>query len=265
MKVCDITTDTLDRMAQSVRYYLSYINSVTVLTRLIEESTIRYPISEYVERNINVSEVEIEHTFEDFSSKKADFVFKIDESKKYAFEFKYVKGPSKPEQKAKFLLNFQLYYNDLVRLAYLNRNHKYRSFFLIAGDAYDFSTYLMRDGIIEPKKNHKYNDESRSPKGRFSDFLLSFETSGSELVKFFDASQLYYLKGTPKEILNTFNGHKGNQISLYKKFKENFKDVKNIFPDEYYGIETELVSLCNDRNSGLSQSVGIWEVKYKNK
>lgn len=263
IKINDITNDSLKQIAQSVQYYLSYINTVTILTRQIEESTIRYPISDYVERRINVSDAEFEHTMEGFPSKKNDFFFEIPEDKHFVFEFKYVKGPSEKRKKINYQLDFQLYFNDLVRLAYLNKEYKYRSFFLIAGASYDFLTFLVRDGMNEPPKIGEIENNTRMPKGRFSDYLLSFDTSEEEPKRLFDASQLYHKTKDLKTIYDKPNKTIKKKEYFYKNFLKKYTNDEIIFPPKYYGIETTLVALLNDETD--KQSVGIWEVNYKSK
>ena len=265
----DINDDSLKQIAESVQYYLSYFNTVTNLSRQIEESTIRYPVSEYVERKMEVSEAEFEHSMEGFPSKRTDFIFKISKDKRFAFEFKYVKAPTETHKRINYLLDFKLYFNDLVRLAYLNKEHHYRSFFLVAGESKNFSTFFQRDGMNTPELNkiEKEKENDRSLKGRFSDNLLSFDTSGEgeNPIRSFDASKLYYIKGNPREIYKDENNptvNKKDRVFFYEEFCNKYNNDKIVFPPDYYGIDTTLITLLNAPAD--KQSVGLWEVKYRN-
>lgn len=189
-----IDDSTINSLAEAVYTYLSYINVVSDFTRLLDESSIKYPFVEYLERKLQVTSLELEHNLEDFNSKRADAAFRL-QNENYVFEFKYIaSGENKNHIKK---LDFQLYFNDIMRLAYLHKEHKYHSYFLICGDRINFLKYFMRDGTPSTKVENgkQLIKQSTSypivdPTGRFVDSLFEFSVVQNGGIKNFDAEKI---------------------------------------------------------------------------
>lgn len=269
-----IDDNTINSLAEAVYAYLSYVNTVSDFTRLLDESSIKNPFVEYLERKLQVKILELEHNLEDFNSKRADVAFTF-QGEKYVFEFKYISADANNNQTKK--PNFQLYFNDVMRLAYLHKEYKYHSYFLVCGDRINFQKCFMRDGEPSTKveKGQHLIKQSTGypiidPSGRFVDSLFEFSVAKNDGIKNFDADKVVDTKviGNNSNCYSVFKSKYQSDQDKHESKNSN-SDIREqtdtIFPPTY-PIGTRLVTIkyfdkFNDRDDIKGgQAIAIWEV-----
>lgn len=141
-KIENVNTDRA--MMQAIHYWLNYSCKVSKVDLLVE-SSIRFPLMEYIERYLNANKCYLERKYEDFLSedifnttKSADIMWEKNEIE-YILELKYLSKDTNKEQER------QRFFNDLVRLSLalkLKKDKERRCYFLICGDAVHFGEQM---------------------------------------------------------------------------------------------------------------------------
>lgn len=209
------------QMAQAILLHLSYIQSVSD-TKLLAESSIRYPLVEYAERRFRPAPVKIELEFSHptFARRRCDLLMEETNSKN-VFEFKYVREDTHND--------FQEYFNDILRLHNLHALG-FDTFFIVCGNSILFNMEFRNTRVgtllLSTKKGR--------PSGIFSK-CLSFSSNN------------------PIKIIDT-NKFKSNYSAFTSEYK--FKKKGGSHPSNQL-FETRLVFLKYD---GSPQSIGVWEV-----
>lgn len=191
-------------------------------TEILAESSIRYPLLEYVERRRPDLTAQLEYKHQTFLRKRCDLLLE-DKNDKSVFEFKYVNDRTRNL--------FQDYFDDILRLHYMSIKG-YKSYFIVCGNSFNFNTEFRS---VIPKASKILSKKKRSPKGIFSQ-CLSFNT-----------------KNTIKSIKT-----KGKLNKYYQDFQINYHFIDGSSHPSLLQFETRLVYL----KYGLEpQSIGIWEIK----
>jgi hypothetical protein len=136
-------------MMQAIHYWLNYSCKVSKVDLLVE-SSIRFPLMEYIERYLNADKCYLERKYEDFLSedifnttKSVDIMWEKNKIE-YIIELKYLSKDTNKEQER------QRFFNDLVRLSLalkLKKDKERRCYFLICGDAVHFGEQMR--GLIK--------------------------------------------------------------------------------------------------------------------
>lgn len=211
-------------MVQAIYLNLSYMQSVSK-TDILAESSVRYPLLEYVERRCPWLKAQLEYSHPVFEKKRCDLLLQ-DSYDGSVFEFKYVNCQTR------YL--FQDYFDDLLRLHYLSVNgNGNKSYLIVCGNSIIFNTEFRS---INPKSTKTLSGKKRKPMGLFSR-CLSFNVSNT--LKKID---------TNNRLLKKY----------YKDFISSYKFRDGRIHPTTLQFETRLVWL----NYGVEpQSIGIWEVK----
>ncbi len=103
----------IQKLARSIYYWLNYVETVSK-SQLLLESSVRYPLAEYIERQVRaIVSLEVPHPL--FSGHNLDFVYKKDKNQRN-IELKYLHEYSNDTNER------QRIFNDLIRLAVLKDN-----------------------------------------------------------------------------------------------------------------------------------------------
>ena len=153
----------LERFANAVNYYLSYIELVAVpdtdkskdsRPHFITESAVRFPLAEFLERRLKVSDLELEYIYPYLNAKRCDFKFTISynggkSNQTCLAEVKYIKSS----------ISIQDYFDDLMRLYFARREIKdvQHVFFIVCGKRDDFISFLDRSIIKNMNKREPAN------------------------------------------------------------------------------------------------------------
>lgn len=216
-----ISDTELATLSQAVFLRLSYFQAVSY-ANILAESSIRYPVAEYLERRLFYNRIVLEYTNPIFKKRRCDLYVDKGVADKTIFEFKYVRDNTSYE--------FQDYFDDILRLHYLHLTG-IQSLFIVCGDALNFNNQFR-----SIKKRSKLLGSKKSrPSGLFSQ-VLSFSTN------------------KPKMNVDT-----NKFLANYKDFCSHyeFNDPLAIHPISMV-VQTRLI--CIIHNEG-PQSVGVWEVK----
>lgn len=212
----------LKSMVQAVYLNLSYMQSVSK-TDILAESSIRYPLLEYVERRCSGIQAQLEYNHPVFEKRRCDLLLQ-DSSDNSVFEFKYVNCQTR------YL--FQDYFDDLLRLHYMSANG-HKSYLIVCGNSINFNTEFRS---INPKSTICLSGKKRKPMGLFS-HCLSFNVN---------------------KTLKRLDTNNQSLRKYYKDFKVSYKFKDGSKHPPTMQFETRLVWL----NYGVEpQSIGIWEVK----
>ena len=134
-------------LASSVIHWMNYVSAVG-RNYIINESTIKIPVTEYLEVTGISPELEFGHP--SFKQRRMDLKFKDSYANiDYAVEFKYVKGDSTRD-----LAERKRVFNDLMRLHFFLDTDR-KGYFLICGIQEDFKLSFenldLTPGYVSPK------------------------------------------------------------------------------------------------------------------
>lgn len=213
----------LAKMSQAIKLRLSYYEAISY-AKVLAESSIRYPVAEYLERRLSYKNLELEYSNPIFLRKRCDLYVERGAGanmEKIVFEFKYVRDTTSGL--------FQDYFDDILRLHYLH-NDGMQALFIVCGNTLNFNTQFRST----KKRTTLHSTKKRLPSGLFSQ-CLSFSSKN------------------PIKTVST---------SKYKKYYGEFcKTYSFRLPRASHpmaiNIQTRLITLINDFDQ---QSVGIWEV-----
>ncbi len=126
-------------VANVVHSWMSYLYEVSETKHLAAESSLRYPISELLERKDDIKlEMEVRHPC--FKRKRIDFMWTYKKQPSYGayLEVKYVRDQS---------INTQDFFDDIFRLALIDENAHFKKYFLVCGKTIDFGAHF-RETLI---------------------------------------------------------------------------------------------------------------------
>lgn len=220
-----------DGIAETVFYWLNYHYIVSKSNVLIE-SSIRFPLTEYIERRLGKKVVlEAEHPV--FQGLHYDFNYKIGNIQRN-IELKYLHDYSDREAE------YKRYFDDIVRLAVLEG----KNYFILCGERDLYDNKIMKE----------YTPIEKDDKG-------SIPVDGGSVVRFTidpkkdrDFSRLLPLNNV------------GDIVSFcpfdfwpYVGGKDNIDKSNRQIPSTLMQIQTKLITKQNDESIG-SLVVYIWEV-----
>lgn len=213
-------------LATMIFLRLSYYQAISY-ANILAESSIRYPVAEYLERRLSYKKVILEYPNPVFQRKRCDLYvekkYNTGKLEQIAFEFKYV------WDNTSYL--FQDYFDDILRLHYLH-NEGMRAFFIVCGNPINFNNQfrsVKKQKVLTGSRN-------RRPSGIFSR-VLSFSIDPLKIHKTLNTDKYkdYY-----KEFINHYE----------------FKDTTVSHPHNLT-FQTKLIKLIHGDDP---HSVGIWEV-----
>lgn len=213
----------LATLSQAIKLRLSYYEAISY-AKVLAESSIRYPVVEYLERRLSYKNIVLEYSNPIFQRKRCDlYVEKVIGAniERIVFEFKYVRDTTSGL--------FQDYFDDILRLHYLH-NDGIQALFIVCGSTLIFNSQFRS---IKNRTTQLGNKKGR-PSGMFSQ-CLSFSARRPDKSFSTNKYQPYYT-----EFCNNYN----------------FRQPQQIHPAAI-NIQTRLVKIINDFDQ---QSVGIWEV-----
>ena len=251
----------LSRFTYAVNYYLSYIELVAVpdsdkkadaRPHFITESAVRFPLAEYLERRLNVSDLELEYKYLQLEPKRCDFKFTIKRAggsnyDRCLAELKYVKSS----------ISLQDYFDDIMRLHFAREYDEpgTKTFFIVCGKTSDFTHYF---------KNKKVVDNS-GPLNNSDPFFTKQEKKdqNNEIIE----------ETIEKEWLS-FSGDEKSTMRISSSLWDNFKNshfyktdhksgkaipIVNPIPQMPVSIKTHKVNIAGGSKDS-EHSVGIWEI-----
>lgn len=242
-------------MMRTVHYWLNYMSRVSRID-LLAEDAIKFPLLEYIERNVSINKGQTEQNYDEFltkgffnTDKFIDISFK-DEKTEYFIELKYVKNDTKAKN--------QLYFNDLVRLSLAlrvnNSSKNRRCFLVVCGKATEFKEKFHGRKTQGDMSGGDFvnNKRGRKPTNPFAKWLrFDFKTDNGY-----------------KEIVYDPNATKGPFKNFIKEYFEadkkanDSKKKKKIDREEnvtYLGsFYTKLRHISEENDD--EQSTGLWEV-----
>jgi len=241
----------INQLATAVMHWLSYTSAVG-RNYILNEGSIKYPVSEYLERTTRyVDDIMLEFGHPKLSMKRFDLFYKKKRSEKSVFEFKYIKNGSSRKREEK-----QRIFNDLMRL-HLYLSGKNKSYFLICGNqkdfVCDFQTLKLKlddtnDSLFITPRFYKNLPKTIESKGFYTEWF-SFDSNNP-------------LKTINLESENT------EYQNIYKKFVKEYsaaykeKTTRKLTLPKI--IKTNLLFLTGniEQTPILSQpsKIGIWEV-----
>lgn len=131
-------------MMQAIHYWINYTCKVSKIDLLVE-SSIRFPLMEYVERYLHADNCYIERQYADFLKesifKTPRYVDVMWEKKdtEYLLEIKYLRSSTNQENER------QRFFDDLVRLSIalnLKKEKQRKCYFLVCGNSCDFGEQM---------------------------------------------------------------------------------------------------------------------------
>lgn len=209
----------LAQMAQAVYLNLSYLESVSN-TKLLAESSIKYPLVEFAERRMKAKKIELEYPHPSYERRRCDLMIE-DSYDKNVFEFKYIRDVTHNE--------FQDYFDDFLRLHNLHELG-YKSYFVVCGNSLLFNKEFRNTKTV----SKVLGTSKGRPSGVFSK-CLSF--SVKKKCKYIDTSKF-------DRNYNVFTSdYKLRAAGAVHPIRQSF--------------ETRLVFL---KYGDAPQSIGIWEI-----
>lgn len=199
----------IQQLAQSIYHWLNYVDSVSK-SQLLLESSVRYPLAEYVERQVQ-AKVTLEDPHPRFDGHFLDFVYKKNKGLRN-IELKYLHEFSNDTSER------QRIFNDLIRLAVL----KAKGFFVLCGNKLDFNNIIA---YIPESLNGKNMPDGRTVRfKRRNDFSkwLPLEYS-KEPITIHTAS--------------------------FPKYIRRFEKYYGFFPDELETVRVQLAAKCDGGGS----------------
>lgn len=215
-----ISDTSLATLAQAIYLKLSYYQAVSY-ANILAESSIRYPVAEYLERRLNYNQIVLEYPNPVFKKRRCDLYVDKGSADKTIFEFKYVRDNTSYE--------FQEYFDDILRLHHLHLMG-IQSLFVVCGNSLNYNNQFRcikkRSIILSSKKSR--------PTGKFSQVLS------------FYANKTYKNIDTKK--------YSVNYLDFCNHYEFNAPLVNH---PASLAFQTRLVCLIHELGP---QSVGIWEV-----
>lgn len=155
----------IDRLTSAISDWMNYQQTICRSINLLHEASFRYPIAEYLERNVlTAATLEKQHPL---FKKPMDFQWEI-EGKKYFLECKYAKKNYTNGKQ-----EMQRYFNDICRLYYcISDSQNEECYLLVCGKDDAFKQCFFKDEV--PEGDY---DDSNINKKRYNLFLTFDENA----------------------------------------------------------------------------------------
>lgn len=231
--------------ALSTYNWLGYLGKSTDCSDLLAESSLKYPFIECLERH-NVKDIHLEVLHPLFPRKRIDVCIVPETNNTVDFssdtpicvEFKFVREDTGSKEE------FQRYFNDLLRLAYLKQCYQSTTcYFMVYG-----SSILFK-----------------------GNFMCAYKKPNQKTKEIVGSKHQYSHKSKYHDLLSFSPLKKIKEICLCKK---KFTNYLSVFDEEYLNksrpnislnplsrFTTKLIYLSKDQNYN-SFSMGIWEVTF---
>ena len=149
----------VNKLTSAISDWMNYQQTICRSVNLLHEASFRYPIAEFLERNVlTAATLEKHHPL---FKKPMDFQWKID-GKKYFLECKYAKKNYTNGKQ-----EMQRYFNDICRLYYcIFDSPNEECYFLVCGKDEAFKQCFFKDEVPEGEE-----DDSTINKKRYNLFL----------------------------------------------------------------------------------------------
>lgn len=207
------------QLSQAINLRLSYYETIS-FANILAESSIRYPVAEYLERRLSYKNMVLEYTNPIFKRRRCDLYVER-KGQKTIFEFKFVRDTT--------VSLFQDYFDDILRLHYLHADG-IQALFVVCGSPVNFNSQFRS---IKKRTTFLAGRKGRAS-GPFSK-VLSFSTAN------------------PLKTIDT-KKHKSSYNEFCNHYE--FRNATKSHPGAMT-IQTRLIKLIHDWGQ---QSVGIWEV-----
>ena len=222
------------KLIEVISYWMSYQQGVSRSSNLLHEASFRYPIAEYLERNLKIATaLELQHPV---FNKPMDFQWLCNE-KHYYLECKYVRK-SYTDSKSEV----QRFFNDICRLYYCIRDVQVdECYFIACGPQIDFNVCFRFDEV-KPLEEEPINKQR---------YHLFPPLNLNNPVTISPINRQEFIPGTGNEVGVSIN-------NLYYHFADDYnKDTKqpNVV-ENTIEVTIQLVKLLEDRE----QTVGIWQI-----
>lgn len=210
----------LATLSQAIYLKLSYYQAVSY-ANVLAESSIRYPVAEYLERRLFYNQIVLEYPNPVFKKRRCDLYVNKGSADETIFEFKYVRDTTSYE--------FQDYFDDIIRLHYLHLIG-IQSLFVVCGNTLNYNNQFR----CIKKRSKLLGSKKSRPSGKYSQ-VLSF------------------IANNPYKSIDA-NKYAVNYMDFCNHYEFNKPHVNHPVS---LAFQTRLVCLIH----GLGpQSVGIWEV-----
>ena len=219
----------LTLIANTINLHLSYLYNVSSSINILE-SSIQYPLLEYMERRTHYSDISLEYKHPAFQKKRCDIFWKDENGHSCVMEMKYHKNHS---------TNIDYVLKDIIRL-YFALDCGFSSFFLLCTQKKDTQPIINNPLDVERIKKATIENWSSNNTKSIEPYekWLSLDTSKKTLeVKFCKENDVAY-----KELVESYK----------------FVDDNKEFPDE---IELKTRLVCNSQNIIIpTHQVAVWEI-----
>lgn len=169
------------KLGKAVSAWLEYQYSVSKTSDLVAESSIRFPLTEYLERNTNNRNICLEKPHKRFPRRRIDFYWecKNEKGKRYVknfLELKYLRRDSGSAEE------IQRIANDIFRLVRIPT--KATKYFMLCGnfDTFDKTLRKYPSDSISIGKLFSTSKEKRTPQSKI-DYILSLDANSVVFVK----------------------------------------------------------------------------------
>ncbi len=227
----------LCKLTRAIHNWLTY-NSIVSRAELLAESSIRYPLCEYIERQMGLK-CELEFDHELFVQKSIDFYWENEqgEDKEINYlELKFVRKDTTSRKETRRV------FDDLYRLSYLQKDNA-KCYFIMCGDTQLFLQQFKESKALRPKRGRP----RKNPISQNGEDNLQLENHVfQDWFSFKEADAEKTIKQEEKKY-----------DDVYNNFKKHYKLIKSD-PDFQWrkSFKTRLVEYVDNKN----QSIGLWEV-----
>ena len=254
----------IQKMMSTIHQWLNYTHQVSRID-LLAESSLRFPIMEYLERNTKNQECYLENIYnnfiaEKFKNEKYVDVMWGDRKMDFLMELKYV------SQSTNFSQEKQRYFDDIVRMAlalkFLPTEQKKRKcFFLVCGKSDLIKNGLRGFSVKDSSKANTLDSKQYEQEQRDTTFNKWLNCEDHNTLK---SEEYKEIKFQDKEIEKYFS----NFIKKYFNLRETIKNkddlvnlplYKELFPNIIY---TKQVYLMEGPEPG-GQTLGLWEISLR--
>lgn len=180
------------KLGSAVKSWLDYWYAVSDTSNLLAESSIRFPITSYLERTKHITNVELECQHSIFTSRRIDIKWETSDGRCSLMEIKFVRKNSDSTEE------MQRIFNDLLRLSLINDGETDK-YFMLCGP---FSTFEYVFKIRSIPKNSEISEKSKDTLGEYTtklDMWLGFSDSCSNKKDVIETKDERYWKEFKKE------------------------------------------------------------------
>lgn len=249
-----------------IHHWLSYTSNVSRCD-LLAESSLRFPICEYLERHLGERdhcELEVPFTILSGKRRKIDIVWTEGDTLN-CMELKYVSEQTSDRNEK------QRIFNDLLRLYIASKSQTTQEvpspserhcYFVMCGDSTFFMTQFQQHAEEELTFSKDLLEQSYDETRATGDVSHWFSFKEGDIKKIEDI----------KYTIKRKKGKKDKKTSYYKEFKTcyiediNQDDIRTQFKNSMPSIQTKLIGYISTKSNEVqtSQSIAIWEIMDSN-